>query len=194
MAKYILAVLLAFGAFTSCSRVQAYYYVANGNYQFQRGNYQDANVDYFMARETGIYSDEISYNLGNLYHSLGENSAAVVEWDQVPATVQPALYERVLFNRGVVLYEKGEYQLAYDLFRQVLKLNPVNVSAKINLEYSLSKLSNLSGLSEQVLESGSLDQASSKDVERIFQYIRSKKEGQWRSVDQQQSETSANDW
>ena len=47
---------------------------------------------------------------------------------------------RLAYNQGVLQYQLGNYQTAYDFFRQALLLEPGRREARINLEHSFRKL------------------------------------------------------
>ncbi|HKK65951.1 MAG TPA: hypothetical protein VJ967_08860, partial [Clostridia bacterium] len=90
---------------SSCSPIQSYVKVIEGNYAFSRGEYKEANLVYVESLKAAQYSDRLLYNLGNVYHSLGESEAAVEEWQSsVEASRDPELLFRIAFNRGVIQY------------------------------------------------------------------------------------------
>jgi hypothetical protein len=60
----------------SCNAYFPHLRVIRANYNVSRGEYQPAIVDYLRAQEVPDYSEWISYNLGTVYHYLGESGAA----------------------------------------------------------------------------------------------------------------------
>jgi len=160
---------------SSCSPIQSYVKVIEGNYAFSRGEYKEANLVYVESLKAAQYSDRLLYNLGNVYHSLGESEAAVEEWQSsVEASRDPELLFRIAFNRGVIQYERGNYQNAYNHFREALRLNPEDLEAKANLEYCLRKL-NLSEEEQNARVSTDTPQDSedvSEDAGRILEYVK----------------------
>ena len=83
MARNLLIVCCTFLIllFSGCSQMRVYMQVVDGNYDYSRGEYKDANFTYIQALDSLLYTERISYNLGNVYHSLGESEAAMEEWD-----------------------------------------------------------------------------------------------------------------
>ena len=160
---------------SACSQVGDYIKVVEGNYAFSRGEYKEANFAYIQGVENSEYSDRLLYNLGNVYHSLGESQAALEEWqDSVAESRDSQLLFRIAFNRGVLHYEMGNYQSAYSDFRKALRLNPDDVEAKANLEFCLRKL-NLSDEqqnSRQTQDSSQENQSVSEDGSRILEYVK----------------------
>ncbi|MFO7850303.1 MAG: tetratricopeptide repeat protein, partial [Spirochaetia bacterium] len=114
----------------------------------------------------------IYYNLGNVYHSLGEADAALNEWERAEDSDDEELMYKVAFNRGVVFYERGEYQNAYDSFRRALRFSPDDIEAKVNMEYTLRKQA-MSDSDEktQTSDSGDKPKASSESM-RILEYVK----------------------
>ena len=162
-------------ALSSCSQIDEYLKVIEGNYAFSRGEYQEANYLYIRDVETSEYSDRLLYNLGNVYHSLGESQAALEEWQfSVTESQDSELLFRIAFNRGVLQYEMGNYQSAYNDFRQALRLNPDDVEAKANLEFCLRKL-NLSDEQQnarQTQDDSRENESVSEDGNRILEYVK----------------------
>lgn len=177
MARNLLILLTVFLAllFGSCSQASLYIKVIEGNYSYSRGEYVDANFKYVQAAKRKEYLSRISYDLGNVYHSLGESEAALEEWDIAAQSEEDSeLTYRIAFNRGVLSYEMGRYQDAYQQFRQALKINPDDIEAKANLEYCLRKLN--SGRDATQEGTGSSQESSKEQLsgegKRILEYVR----------------------
>lgn len=162
--------------FSSCSQASLYIKVIEGNYSYSRGEYVDANFNYVQAAKWNEYVSRISYDLGNVYHSLGESEAALEEWERASqAEEDPELTYRIAFNKGVLSYEMGRYQEAYQQFRHALKINPDDIEAKANLEYCLRKLNSRRDTTAKSPDSegseGS-EQQLSGEGRRILEYVR----------------------
>ena len=160
---------------SSCDNPGAYVEVLQGNYAYTRGEYEEANLHYLQALEYETHSQVISYNLGNVYYALGENTAALDEWEKAAKTDIPGLLSKVEFNKGVLYYELSRYEHAYQAFKNSLRLDPGDKSAKINLEYSLRKLNAVASSGTEV-ETAETAADASVDVERMMDYIRRKEQ------------------
>ena len=137
--------LAALAAFTllgvaSCSPAGAYLAVAAGNSAYERGRYEAATVDYLRAAQKGVHLPWISYDLGNVYHALGEPAGATEEWARAEKDRSPLLRTAASFNAGILDYELGSYRAAYEKFRSVLEIDPADMNAKINLELAYKRM------------------------------------------------------
>jgi tetratricopeptide (TPR) repeat protein len=169
----LLAVLLLSG----CDSPATHLRVLQGNYAFERGDYQQSTFAYYQALESEGWEDRILYNLANVFHELGEVDAALREWDAANPGQDSELAFRIAFNRGVLLYEQARYQEAYDAFRASLKINASSIDAKINLEHALRKI-NRQRQNQQAHSSGGGGE-SSVESERILDYVRRGERQQW---------------
>ena len=156
----------------SCGELRASYQVFTGNYAYSRGDYQNANIHYVRAAELSDQEDIITYNLGTVYQALGEVQAAQEQWMDVEPGDNNVLAFRFLYNRGIFYYQTGNYQAAYEGFRDALTYNPGSLDAKINLEYSLRKLNVQEQPSVSPASLGARTEGSPEEIQRILDYIR----------------------
>jgi tetratricopeptide (TPR) repeat protein len=194
---FSLMVLLLSG----CSQELPHARVVRGNYNVSRGEYQRAIVDYLRAREETQYEPWIAYNLGNVYHFLGEADAALDQWDIAQQTDVADLQFGAGFNRGVYLFEQGRYADALPQFRFALRIDPTSVAAKRNYELTLTRLNSGSGLPGDA-QSGGQAEAEQTDgadtpestATRMLDYIRRKEEQQWRANAERELSPEDRDW
>ncbi|MBN2051064.1 MAG: tetratricopeptide repeat protein [Spirochaetales bacterium] len=180
MEKYILIILLSAAVLlsASCGNAGPALEVLQGNYAYGRGDFQEANVFYLKAAEKGRFTDVIAYNLGTVYHALGESEAALEEWRKAQQTASEDLLPEVLYNQGVLLYDLGEYQEAYLMFRRVLELDPLREDARINYEFTLRKMSARNTAPRTVRQIPD-ESSSAGDVDRVLQYVERKEQALW---------------
>jgi tetratricopeptide (TPR) repeat protein len=136
LAMPMVALLMA-----SCTLRPADTALFRGNYAFERGEYQDATVQYLAA----MYGEGgsqlwVKYNLGNVYFSLGEVESAMAMWEAAAQAADPDLLFAVNYNRGVAFYRMGDFHRAFSLFRDALLLRPDDRDTKVNLELAQRKL------------------------------------------------------
>ncbi|MDA3949562.1 MAG: tetratricopeptide repeat protein [Spirochaeta sp.] len=190
--------LLALLLLSSCSQEWPHARVVRGNYNVSRGEYQRAIVDYLRAREEQQYEPWIAYNLGNVYHFLGEADAALDQWDIAQQTDVADLQFGAGFNRGVYLFEQGRYAEALPQFRFALRIDPTSVAAKRNYELTLTRMNSGSGLSgdAQSAEQGETQEADTPEstATRMLDYIRRKEEQQWRANAERELTPEEQDW
>lgn len=181
---------------SGCNAIERHFLVAKGNYDYSRGEYQQANIAYLRACGDGEYQRLLAYNLGNTYSVLGEAEAALEEWEISGESREEEVAFRTHFNTGCLLYDLGRYSEAYTEFREALELDPASREAKINLEYSLLKLHGandtptVSQAEEQDRDAPEINEESN----RILEYVRRKELELWESGSTNRSEEPADDW
>jgi tetratricopeptide (TPR) repeat protein len=166
---------------SSCSISSPHLSVLQGNHAFNQGNYQAATVHYLAHWGDGNYDPWIAYNLGNVYHFLGEFDVASEMWDAADDSGDADLRFSVAFNKGVMAYELGRYNRAFVLFRDALLIDSTSVAAKRNLELALRKMEAGEGIDGQDAEEGNTDDRRnlSGDAVRILEYVRRKEGTRW---------------
>ncbi len=196
MARFVIALLggLILLLFSSCGEPGVYLEVIEGNYAFSRGDYMTANLEYIRAERKREVLPRVHYNLGNVYHALGESEAALDEWKQAEdAEDEPTTY-RIAFNRGVLYYESGDYQEAYRTFRRALKFRPDDIEAKVNLEYSLRKQSLKDSDEKPEVSDSEDDSTVSDDGKRILEYVQRSAPTELVPEERQQREEEVKEW
>lgn len=186
-------------ALASCGFGEPHVSVLQGNYASGQGRFQRATVEYLEALEAGQHTPWILYNLGNSYHSLGENEAALEMWNAALASQDPELMYRAGFNRGVLFYEQGRFQEAYSEFRYALVINSSSIAAKVNLELTVQKLqAGAAAEGGRPAATGEGGETTSGDPSaetlRVLNYIRRKEANRWRSQDQPSEDENYRDW
>ena len=179
----------------SCSSGRSYIDVARGNSAFERGSYQDATVAYLSAQRSGSYPDWVAYDLGNVYHALGEPDGAAQEWAKAEKAKDARVVVATLFNEGELDYELGRYRDAYDKFRRVLEITPSDIDAKVNLELSFSKMTT----KEVPPRSGTQGEPiavkhADAQANQLLDIVRQKEKGVFTPPEPQQSKVKVSDW
>jgi tetratricopeptide (TPR) repeat protein len=184
--------LFLFLSMAGCSRVDVHYAVLEGNYRYSRGEFQEAVWSYLRASESEIWEERIRYNLGNVYHRLGEDTGALQEWERAETGAGQEIAFRVFFNRGVLYYEQGEFLKSYEAFRKALEIESASVDAKINLEHALRKVNR----QRQETQTESADGGGSPEGEpqRILEYIRRNESRSWSSSPRPDSDKEGKQW
>lgn len=187
MIRNLIIGALAAVTLSGCGAYGEHLLVMRANYNVSRGEFQNAIVDYLGAAETRVYEPWIAYNLGNVYHYLGESTAALEMWELAQRGDVPDLLFGSAFNRGVYLYDQGRFAEALEQFRYSLLVDSSNVAAKVNLELTLEKLraeEDLSGGSAAAGGSGAaqpLPVAEANAATRVLDYVRRVEEQRWRA-------------
>jgi tetratricopeptide (TPR) repeat protein len=194
--RFLLALLPLF--LVSCNAYFPHLRVVRANYNVSRGEYQPAIVDYLRAQGISEYEPWLSYNLGTVYHYLGESGAAVDRWEAAWESDVDDLMYGARFNRGVFLFEQGRFQDAFREFRYALRINPSSRAAKTNLELSIERIeagSELEGeRSRGAGSEGAGGSAPESGGQRMLDYLRRKQEQQWRANQEHSVTEETEDW
>ena len=138
----LLTVIFCAFFLVSCSKIQSKLFIMEGNFFNARGFYTEAIASYLKA-----YSGErpyAEYGLGSAYFALEEGSAALERYEAAASSLEELKPEnhvelryRILYNTGIIHFEKGNYEDAVQSFRDALKIDGSRIEAKRNLELSL---------------------------------------------------------
>ncbi len=204
MARNVLAVvgiaLVSVITVAGCTAARPVVPVLRGNLAYSRGDFQSALVHYLSADDAA--SDPwVLFNTANVYYALGEQEAALETWDAAriaanAVDLSPALVHAASFNRGVLLFERGQFASSYDEFRYALSLVPASMSTKINLELALdrSRSSESSGSSSESDEPADTPGEEDTSTLRILEYVRRQEANQWIPNTDDVQDGSARDW
>ncbi len=184
-----------------CNVYRPHLLTIRANYNTSRGEYQPAIVDYLRARDGGHFERWLAYNLGNVYHFLGESNAALERWEFARDTDAAPLIYNASFNRGVYFLEQGRYREARNQFRTALEVEPASVDAKRNFELTLERLSAETDLtgdlpSEDSAEAptGAVSPPESTGGSRMLDYMRRREDQRWRANQQMLADPDVEDW
>ena len=111
--------------------------VRAGNRQFEKGDWQKAEIEYRKAQVKDTASFAANYNLANSlyrqenYEEAGKSLERIK--DAAPASVNAADY---YYNLGNVASMKKDWDAAVEAYQQSLLRNPGDLEAKENLAYA----------------------------------------------------------
>ncbi|MBU8913550.1 MAG: tetratricopeptide repeat protein [Spirochaetales bacterium] len=224
MARYVLKttiIILAVAAVAACGGHGSVTEVLRGNLAYSRGDYQNALVHYMVAVENAPSDAWTRFNIGNVYYALGEHEAALEVWHDARRAIeevdnagasQLSLIYATSYNRGVLLYQQGQYEAAYNELRYALSVNSRSSDAKANLELALSKLQAADAVSANAAADGNEaspgaaggvsaappddpgDDGPGEQTLRILEYVRRKETQQWFANREIESQDQPQDW
>ena len=137
----VFSLLVAFG--TAASAQADRREVRQGNRQFRKENWREADVDYRRALLKDSTSFAANYNLANTlyrqaaYDEAGKSLERLKE--AAPASAHAADY---YYNSGDVALQKKDYAAAVEAFKQSLLRHPDDLDAKENYIYAKKMLEN----------------------------------------------------
>lgn len=195
--KRIMLFVLPF-LLVSCNAYFPHLRVVRANYNVSRGEYQPAIVDYLRAQGVSEYEPWLAYNLGTVYHYLGESGAAVDRWEAAWESDVDDLMYGARFNRGVFLFEQGRFRDAFREFRYALQINPASRAAKTNMELALERIDAGSELDGDGPRDSTGDEERGESEagggQRMLEYLRRKQEQEWRANQEHGVSDEAEDW
>lgn len=184
--------------------------VLRGNLAYGRGDYQTALVHYLSAGDETADRGWLLFNQANVYYALGEQEAALATWDEARSSTSTAvgrdaeapltlLIHAASYNRGVLLYQRGDYEAAYDEFRYALDVNPQSVPTKVNLELALRKIRSAEQAEQVGGDAGSVsdkptDEEAGPATLRILEYVRRKEAQRWFANKETDDPPDPRDW
>ena len=193
MVRFLAAGLLSLLA-VSCSDWRAGLAVVEGNAAYQRGEFQKAGLAYLSAQGADASSDVVNYNLGNVYNALGETNTSLAVWNRIVRPADEELGFRLAFNKGYLLYQRGQYDEAYQEFRTALLLKPSSLDAKRNLEICLLKTQNF-GPALPARARGADHTEPGETQKALLDYINRLEGTRWKANNRPDSNaSSSSDW
>jgi Ca-activated chloride channel family protein len=164
----------------SCSGVSAKLRVMAGNLLAGRNRHAEAITNYLEALNNGEAAPYAEYGLGSLYLAMDEDEAALGRFAAAETALGAGhgeLRYRLSYNRGVILFERGDYSGAAGAFRKALEHEGSHIEAKRNLELSLLSLERQSR--EQAAPPSGQGESAAEDI--LFDYMRRREEQRWRN-------------
>ena len=115
--------------------------VRDGNAQYDKEKYGEAELDYRKALEREQDLVHGHFNLGDALHRQGKYAEAVDAFQHaVEQAGSPELKASAQYNIGNSFMKEEKYREAINAYIEALKLSPSDQDAKFNLSYALKKL------------------------------------------------------
>ena len=185
--------------FTGCSNSTTD--ILKGTFAFAKKQYSKA-VSYFHTAQENAEKNgntqKVSYtlyDLGTAYSLLGEDTAAMGKFSQIPSDAPAAVLYRAYYNAGVLAHQNEDYEHAVEYFKKALEVDSTLVDAKINLELSIQSIEvNVQHNQSQAIPSTE-DNSINQDLEKaVFERIKENDQKQWKNSEQNQGEPLADDY
>jgi Ca-activated chloride channel family protein len=129
----------------------------NGNKQFNKANYTDAEAGYKKALDKKNNMPEATFNLGDAVYQQKRYDEAAKQF-QLSAQTNPdkSVKAKAYHNLGNVHLEQQKWEDAVKAYKEALKNNPKDAETKYNLAYANAKL-------KQQQQEGGQDNKDNKD-------------------------------
>jgi Ca-activated chloride channel family protein len=171
---------------SSCS--QGKLLLLEANYLSSRGEYDEAIIHYQKALQFEDSAPYAEYGLALTFYLLDEGEAALNRYANSKKILETLsekehreLRYRNYYNSGIIYFEQEDYLSAADSFKEALRINPLRIEAKYNLEASLMSIN-----MEAVREQPSQERSETREI--LFDYIRQMEQQYWKSTEWENEE------
>ncbi len=131
--KQVATLLLLFMVMTAAAQTDRQY-IRQGNKQFRKGDFANAEVSYRKALEKNKRNTQAMYNLGNALMAQNQDSAAIMQFNDAGKAEQNTLRKSKAFhNVGFICQRHQMYGEAIEAYKQSLRLNPKDDETRYNL-------------------------------------------------------------
>ena len=175
--------------------------ILKGTVSFHQKKYRHA-VSRFMSASENAAADENDinqsyalYDLGTAYIMLGEDSAALEQFNSITDSAPDAVRYAAFYNAGVLAWRNSDFDEAKNYFRKALEIDNSKIDAKINFELSVqqSEAKGKQNQSNQI--QASQEEASSQNLEKaVFEHIKENDQKQWKNSESKSSSDLAEDF
>ena len=115
--------------------------VRRGNSAYEHNDFSDAEVKYKKALDKNPDYYKGKFNLGDAFYQDKNYKDADSLFTEVAATAKDKdVKAKAWYNRGNTLLQQKKYEKSIEAYKNALRFNPNNLSAKYNLEYARKKL------------------------------------------------------
>lgn len=161
--------------------------VRQGNRDFKKEKYQEADIDYRKALVKDSASVAANYNLANTLYRRGdmEQAKKALETVKESASVSESASD-YYFNLGDVAIAQQDWQSAVDAFEQSLLRNPGDLQAKENYIYAKKMLQNQQNQQNQQNDQNQDNQDNQDDQNQNNQDDQNKDQNDDKNNDQNQ--------
>ena len=114
--------------------------IKKGNDAYKRNDFETAIQNYDAAVKKNPANATAQYNLGNALYKKDKKEDAIAAYDKAEtAMANPAQKSKALYNKGVVQQNDKKDEDCIATYKNALKIDPDNISARHNLQIALKK-------------------------------------------------------
>ena len=185
--------------FSGCSSQTAD--ILKGTVSYHQKKYRHS-VSRFMAASENAAADAnrinqsyALYDLGTAYIMIGEDTAALEQFNSIGEDAPDAVRYAAYYNAGVLSWRNSDFEEARDYFRKALEIDSSKIDAKINFELSMQQ-SDAKGKQNQSNQiQASPEESSPQNLEKaVFEHIKENDQKQWKNSESKQPSDLAEDY
>ena len=175
--------------------------ILKGTISFHQKQYRHAVSRFMKASEeaaaTSNYLNQnyAIYDLGTAYIMLGEEDAALEQFNSIADDAPDAVRYSAFYNAGVIAWRNSDFDTARNYFRKALEINSTSIDAKINFELSLQQIDAKGKQNQSNQIQASQEESSSPNLEKaVFQHIKENDQKQWKNSESKSNSNLAEDY
>ena len=175
--------------------------IFKGTISFHQKKYRHAVSCFMEASENAAVNNNpinqgfALYDLGTAYIMLGEDTAALEQFNNIseeaPANVRYSAY----YNAGVLAWRNSDFEEAKNYFKKALEIDSSRIDAKINLELSMQQSQAKGHQNQSNQIQASQEESSPQNLEKaVFEHIKENDQKQWKNSESENSSNLAEDF
>ena len=135
------------------------------------------------------------YDLGTAYVMLGEDAAALEQFNSISEEAPANVRYSAFYNAGVLAWRNSDFDEAKDYFKKALEIDSSRVDAKINLELSMQQSQAKGHQNQSNQIQASQEESSPQNLEKaVFEHIKENDQKQWKNSESENSSNLAEDF
>ena len=168
---------------------------------YQQKNYRHSVSCFMEASENAAdKADRLAqsyalYDLGTAYIMLGEEKAALEQFQSIADDAPDAVRYSAFYNAGVMAWRNSDFEEARDYFRKALEIDSSRMDAKINFELSVQQSQTKGKQNQSNQIQASPEEESPQNLEKaVFQHIKENDQKQWKNSESSSTSNLAEDF
>lgn len=175
--------------------------IFKGTISFHQKKYRHA-VSCFMeasenaaANNNPINQEFALYDLGTAYIMLGEDTAALEQFNNISEEAPANVRYSAFYNAGVLAWRNSDFEEAKNYFKKALEIDSSRIDAKINLELSMQQSQAKGHQNQSNQIQASQEESSPQNLEKaVFEHIKENDQKQWKNSESENSSNLAEDF
>lgn len=116
-------------------------HIQAGIENYNQQHFDQAEINFSKAQKEQPDNPELNYNLANSHYKNGKYQEALKSYGNAASDeTRPDLQQNSLYNSANALFRMGKLEESIAAYKKVLEMNPGDMDAKFNLEFTREKL------------------------------------------------------
>ena len=175
--------------------------ILKGTVSYHQKKYRHA-VSLFMsasenaaAQENLINQSYALYDLGTAYIMIGEEAAALDQFNSIGDDAPDPVRYAAFYNAGVLAWRNSDFEEARDYFRKALEIDSSKIDAKINFELSMQQTDAKGKQNQSNQIQASPEDSAPQNLEKaVFEHIKENDQKQWKNSESKGPSNLAEDY